>query len=221
MTAPVPRLAVRQELFCEEIAAGASAAEAARRAGYSPHGVRQRGHFLHDLSGDSGSDPAPAVTDSDLAGGSGSDVVVLHSVFDRFAVGRPRPKADADSVAGALTQGVGVRPDGRRPTYATLLRSTHQNHCAGPLAPAMTDSDLSAVSGDDPAPAVADSDPSAVSGGDPAPAVTDSDLSAVPGNDPTPAVTDSDLAAIPGSDPIRRPHGVYSPRLLEHPHGMD
>ncbi|WP_158044049.1 terminase small subunit [Skermanella pratensis] len=46
MTAPVPRLAVRQELFCEEIAAGSSAAEAARRAGYSPHGAKQRGHFL-------------------------------------------------------------------------------------------------------------------------------------------------------------------------------
>ncbi|WP_192499107.1 terminase small subunit [Skermanella pratensis] len=46
MNAPAPRLAVRQELFCEEIAAGASAAEAARRAGYSPRGAKQRGHFL-------------------------------------------------------------------------------------------------------------------------------------------------------------------------------
>ncbi|UEM05978.1 terminase small subunit [Skermanella rosea] len=46
MTAPAPQLAIRQELFCEEIAAGASAAEAARRAGYSPRGAKQRGHFL-------------------------------------------------------------------------------------------------------------------------------------------------------------------------------
>lgn len=46
MTVPAPRLAARQELFCEGIAAGASAAEAARRAGYSPRGAKQRGHFL-------------------------------------------------------------------------------------------------------------------------------------------------------------------------------
>ncbi|QQP88782.1 terminase small subunit [Skermanella sp. TT6] len=46
MTVPAPRLAARQELFCEGIAAGVSAAEAARRAGYSPRGAKQRGHFL-------------------------------------------------------------------------------------------------------------------------------------------------------------------------------
>ncbi|UEM23807.1 terminase small subunit [Skermanella mucosa] len=46
MNAPAPQLAIRQELFCEAIAAGASAAEAARKAGYSPKGAKQRGHFL-------------------------------------------------------------------------------------------------------------------------------------------------------------------------------
>ncbi|WP_158045586.1 terminase small subunit [Skermanella pratensis] len=46
MNAPAPQLAIRQELFCEAIAAGASAAEAARQAGYSPKGAKQRGHFL-------------------------------------------------------------------------------------------------------------------------------------------------------------------------------
>ncbi|EWY38509.1 hypothetical protein N825_13210 [Skermanella stibiiresistens SB22] len=42
-TAP---LVNRRELFCEAVAAGTSAAEAARRAGYSAKGAKQRGHFL-------------------------------------------------------------------------------------------------------------------------------------------------------------------------------
>ena len=129
MTAPVPRLAVRQELFCEEIAAGASAAEAVRRAGYSPLGVRQCGHFLHDLSGDSGSDPAPAVTDSDLAAGSGNDPApaVTDSDLAAVSVSDPGPAVtDSDLAAGSGSD----------------------------LAPAVTDDDLAAIPGNDPAPSV-------------------------------------------------------------------
>ncbi len=35
-------LSTRQERFCQEYASGASGAEAARRAGYSPHGADAR-----------------------------------------------------------------------------------------------------------------------------------------------------------------------------------
>lgn len=45
-SSPANRLGDRQELFCEAMAAGVAAAEAARRAGYSPKGAKQRGHFL-------------------------------------------------------------------------------------------------------------------------------------------------------------------------------
>ncbi|WP_158043762.1 terminase small subunit [Skermanella pratensis] len=45
-SSPAVRLADRQELFCQAVAAGTAAAEAARRAGYSPKGAKQRGHFL-------------------------------------------------------------------------------------------------------------------------------------------------------------------------------
>ncbi|UEM04376.1 terminase small subunit [Skermanella rosea] len=43
---PAIRLGHRQELFCQAMAAGTAAAEAARRAGYSSKGAKQRGHFL-------------------------------------------------------------------------------------------------------------------------------------------------------------------------------
>lgn len=47
----VNRLGDRQELFCQAMAAGVAAAEAARRAGYSPKGAKQRGHFLMSQPG--------------------------------------------------------------------------------------------------------------------------------------------------------------------------
>jgi hypothetical protein len=40
------RLSPRQELFCQAMAAGSGAAQAVRRAGYSPVGAKPRGHFL-------------------------------------------------------------------------------------------------------------------------------------------------------------------------------
>ena len=43
---PVIRLTARQEAFCQAMAANVGGAEAARRAGYSPNGVKQRGAFL-------------------------------------------------------------------------------------------------------------------------------------------------------------------------------
>ncbi|QQP93680.1 terminase small subunit (plasmid) [Skermanella sp. TT6] len=42
----MPRLTPRQEEFCQAMAAGVGGAEAARRAGYSPNGAKQRGAFL-------------------------------------------------------------------------------------------------------------------------------------------------------------------------------
>lgn len=42
----LPRLTPRQEEFCQAMAAGVGGAEAARRAGYSPNGAKQRGAFL-------------------------------------------------------------------------------------------------------------------------------------------------------------------------------
>jgi phage terminase small subunit len=46
---PIPAVAPllpRQELFAHHVARGASLAQAARLAGYSPHGARQRGSLL-------------------------------------------------------------------------------------------------------------------------------------------------------------------------------
>ncbi|UEM07019.1 terminase small subunit (plasmid) [Skermanella rosea] len=43
---PLSRLTPRQEEFCQAMAAGVGGAEAARRAGYSPNGAKQRGAFL-------------------------------------------------------------------------------------------------------------------------------------------------------------------------------
>ncbi|UEM22043.1 terminase small subunit [Skermanella mucosa] len=43
---PVIRLTARQEAFCQAMAANVGGAEAARRAGYSPNGAKQRGAFL-------------------------------------------------------------------------------------------------------------------------------------------------------------------------------
>src|SRR4051795_559162 len=40
------RLTDRQEAFCQAMALNVGGAEAARRAGYSPHGAKQRGAFL-------------------------------------------------------------------------------------------------------------------------------------------------------------------------------
>lgn len=43
---PVIRLTARQEAFCQAMAENVGGAEAARRAGYSPNGAKQRGAFL-------------------------------------------------------------------------------------------------------------------------------------------------------------------------------
>src|SRR4051794_21302174 len=43
---PVIRLTDRQEAFCQAMACNTGGAEAARRAGYSPKGAKQRGAFL-------------------------------------------------------------------------------------------------------------------------------------------------------------------------------
>jgi hypothetical protein len=43
---PVIRLTDRQEAFCQAMACNTGGAEAARRAGYSPNGAKQRGAFL-------------------------------------------------------------------------------------------------------------------------------------------------------------------------------
>jgi hypothetical protein len=43
---PVIRLTERQEAFCQALAANVGGAEAARRAGYSPNGAKQRGAHL-------------------------------------------------------------------------------------------------------------------------------------------------------------------------------
>jgi phage terminase small subunit len=43
---PVIRLTDRQEAFCQAMACDVGGAEAARRAGYSPKGAKQRGAFL-------------------------------------------------------------------------------------------------------------------------------------------------------------------------------
>ncbi|UEM02407.1 hypothetical protein JL101_020770 [Skermanella rosea] len=45
-TAPVILLSPRHEAFCKAMACGVGAAEAARRAGYSPYGAKQRGAVL-------------------------------------------------------------------------------------------------------------------------------------------------------------------------------
>ena len=45
-TRPPPPLSSRKELFAHHVARGASLAQAARLAGYSPQGARQRGSVL-------------------------------------------------------------------------------------------------------------------------------------------------------------------------------
>ncbi|WP_158046943.1 terminase small subunit [Skermanella pratensis] len=45
-SSPAIHISYGQELFCQSMAAGAGAAQAVRRAGYSPMGAGQRGHFL-------------------------------------------------------------------------------------------------------------------------------------------------------------------------------
>ena len=45
-THPPPPLPPRKELFAQHVAHGASLAQAARLAGYSPQGARQRGSVL-------------------------------------------------------------------------------------------------------------------------------------------------------------------------------